>query len=239
MGPSGPFFFTPLFVALGWWLSHHRHRFGENNVRLDFRIPFSITPRLALDGLLHPRWTLGVFARTLLTSGVPRFANLYEEVGPPITQEPAHGLRTGRDALTWDDMGWLRDRWRGRLILKGVMHPQDAQRAAMTGMDAIMVSNHGGRQLDATIAPIQALPSVIRAVPSTLPVFVDGGVRRGADVLKAVALGAKMVFTGRAPLYGVAVAGHAGARHALEILRAEIDRNMALLGCASLDDVGP
>ncbi len=211
----------------------------ENNIRLDFRIPFSVTPRLVLDGLLHPRWTLGVFARTLLQSGVPRFANLYEEVGPPITQEPAHGLRTGRDALSWDDMAWLRDRWRGRLILKGVMHPQDAQRAAATGMDAIMVSNHGGRQLDATIAPLQALPSVIRAVPGTLPVFVDGGVRRGADALKGIALGAKMVFVGRAPLYGAAVAGQAGVRHALEILRTEIDRDMALLGCASLEDVKP
>lgn len=211
----------------------------ENNARVDFRIPFRMTPRLVLDGLAHPGWTLDVLARTLLASGVPRFANLFEEIGPPITEEPAHGLRTGRDALDWDDMRWLRQRWPGRLVLKGVMHPDDARQAVDAGMDAVLVSNHGGRQMDATIAPFEALPAVLGAVPTGFPVFVDGGFRRGTDVLKAIALGAGLVFLGRAPLFGAAVAGQAGVDRVLQLLREEIDRDMALLGCASLADVVP
>lgn len=210
----------------------------ENNARLDFIIPFRMTPRLLLDGALHPRWSLGVFLKTLRANGVPRFANLYEEIGPPITQEPAHGFRTGRDRLSWDDMAWLRGQWKGRLVLKGVMHPQDARKAEKLGADGIIVSNHGGRQLDGTIAPLAALPAIIDAVSGTFPVMIDGGFRRGTDVLKAIALGARLVFVGRATLYGAAVAGESGARRVLSILSSELDRNMALLGCAQLSEVG-
>jgi L-lactate dehydrogenase (cytochrome) len=209
----------------------------ENMVRAGFDIPFRLTPRLVVDGLLHPRWTVGVFGRTLLRSGVPRFANLFDTIGPPITEVPAQALRTGRDALDWNDLAWLRDRWQGRLIIKGLMNPADARLAQAHRVDAIIVSNHGGRQLDGTIAPLQALPAIVESVPG-LPVFLDGGVRRGTDVLKALALGARMVFVGRAPLYGVAVAGQAGVKRALDILMAEIDRNLALIGCASLEEVG-
>ncbi len=210
----------------------------ENNARLDFIIPFRMTPRLLLDGALHPRWSLGVFLKTLRANGVPRFANLYEEIGPPITQEPAHGFRTGRDRLSWDDMAWLRGQWKGRLVLKGVMHPQDARKAEELGADGIIVSNHGGRQLDGTIAPLAALPAIIDAVSGAFPVMIDGGFRRGTDVLKAIALGARLVFVGRATLYGAAVAGESGARRVLSILSSELDRNMALLGCAQLSEVG-
>lgn len=209
----------------------------ENNARLDFTIPFRLTPRLLLDGMLHPRWSLNVFLRTLRANGVPRFANLYEEIGPPITQEPAHGFRTGRDRLSWDDIAWLRQQWKGRLVLKGVMHPLDAKKAEACGADGIIVSNHGGRQLDGTISPLAALPGIIDAVSSEFPVMIDGGFRRGTDVLKAVALGAKLVFVGRATLYGAAVAGETGASRVLRILASELDRNLALLGCARLADV--
>lgn len=209
----------------------------ENNARVDFTIPFRLTPRLMLDGLLHPRWSLGVFAKTLLTVGVPRFANLYEEVGPPITEEPAHGFRTGRDALTWEHLRWLRERWRGRLVVKGIMHPQDAQEAARLGLDAIMVSNHGGRQLDSAAGTLDVLPDIVRAVPNNLPVLIDGGFRRGTHVLKALALGARMAFVGRATLYGAAVAGGAGVGRVLQILKSEIDRDLALLGCRSIQDL--
>lgn len=209
----------------------------ENIARLDFTIPFRMTPQLALDGMLHPRWTVNVFLRTLRAGGVPRFANLTEAVGTPITKEPTDGFRTGRDRLSWADMVWLRERWKGRLILKGVMHPLDAEQAVAVGADAIIVSNHGGRQLDGTIAPLHVLPDIISAVPSTFPVMIDGGFRRGTDVLKAIALGARFAFVGRATLYGAAVAGQKGVERVLSIFNTEMDRNMALLGCSRLEDV--
>lgn len=209
----------------------------ENNARLDFNIPFRLTPRLLLDGILHPRWSTEVFARTLVARGVPRFANLYEEIGTPITVEPPQGFRTGRDRLTWSDIKWLRDRWKDRLVLKGVLHPEDAARAAEVGVDGIIVSSHGGRQLDGAIAPLHALPDVVRAVPASLPVFMDGGVRRGSDVLKAMSLGARLVFVGRPTLYGLAVGGQEGVLSILKIFQEEIDRNLALLGCSRLGDL--
>ncbi len=209
----------------------------ENNARLDFNIPFRLTPRLLLDGMTHPRWSMGVFARTLIARGVPRFANLYEEIGTPITVDPPQGFRTGRDRLTWSDIAWLRDQWPGRLVLKGVSHPADAERAAAVGVDAVMVSNHGGRQLDGALAPLHALSDVVRAVPAAMPVLMDGGVRRGTDVLKALALGAAMVFVGRPTLYGLAVQEQAGVSAVLHIMQQELDRDMALLGCASIGEV--
>lgn len=203
----------------------------ENNARHDFNIPFRLTPKLLLDGMLHPRWTLCVFARTLASRGIPRFANLYEEIGTPITVEPPHGFRTGRDRLSWDDVHWLREHWPGKLVLKGVLHPADAERAVSLGVDALIVSNHGGRQLDGSLAPLHALPDVVRTVSSAMPVFMDGGVRRGTDVLKALALGAKLVFVGRPALYGMAVGGRPGVTAVLRLLQQEIDRDLALLGC--------
>lgn len=209
----------------------------ENNVRLDFTIPFRLTPRLMLDGVLHPRWTLQVFARTLIKAGVPRFANFYEEVGPPVTQEPAQGFRTGRDRLSWSDVAWIREHWDGTLVLKGVLHPEDARKAVEIGVDGVIVSNHGGRQLDGSISPLQALPSIIQAVPQGFPVMIDGGFRRGTDVIKALALGAQFVFVGRAPLFGAALAGYEGIRHILSIFRTELDRDLALMGCTHPDQI--
>ena len=209
----------------------------ENNQRNDFTIPFQLTTKLIGSGLMHPRWLLEVFAKTMFTTGTPRFVNMYETMGPSITENTTDGFRAGRDRLTWEDLKWLRERWAGRLIVKGVMHPQDAELAAATGMDALIVSNHGGRQLDSAIAPLQALPDVVRSIPTTLPVFIDGGFRRGTDVLKALALGAKLVFMGRPQLYGAAVAGSAGIAKVVDILRTEIDRDMALLGCKDLSEV--
>jgi L-lactate dehydrogenase (cytochrome) len=209
----------------------------ENNQRNDFTIPFQLTAKLIGSGLMHPRWLLEVFAKTIFTTGTPRFVNMYETMGPSITENTTDGFRAGRDRLTWEDLKWLRERWAGRLIVKGVMHPQDAELAAATGMDALIVSNHGGRQLDSAIAPLQALPDVVRSIPATLPVFIDGGFRRGTDILKALALGAQLVFMGRPQLYGAAVAGPAGIAKVVDILRTEIDRDMALLGCKDLSEV--
>lgn len=206
----------------------------ENNQRNGFMIPFRPSLRLALDGATHPRWLLDVLMRTLLVSGVPRFANLYEEMGPAIIEEPAQGFRGGRELLRWEHMSWLRERWRGRLVVKGILHPADAQEAVSRSLDGIIVSNHGGRQLDGAMAPLLALPAIKAVVPVDFPVMIDGGFRRGTDVLKAVALGARLVFMGRPFLYGAAVAGQSGASRVIEILRAEIQRNLALMGIADV-----
>lgn len=175
-----------------------------------------------------------MLGRTLLTSGVPRFANLYEEIGPAITEEPAQGFRGGRELLTWEHLGWLREPWPGRLVVKGVRHPADAREAADRKLDGVIVSNHGGRQLDGAMAPLLAPPAIKAAVPADFPLMIYGGFRHGAVVLKAVALGARIVFLGRLMLYGATIAGQAGVGRVIEILKAEIQRNLALPGAADI-----
>lgn len=142
-------------------------------------------------------------------------------------------------SLDWKRIARFREMWGGKVILKGILDAEDAKMALSVGADAIVVSNHGGRQLDGCISPLQALHDVVLAVPAGFPVMVDGGFRRGADVLKAVALGARLVFTGRPQLFGAAVAGAAGIRKVARIFHSEISTNMALLGCATLGEVTP
>jgi len=212
----------------------------ENNQRNGFAIPFDFSMGLLWDGLCHPRWSLDVLIRTLVSDRrIPRFCNVVADPrGFRITEEPKGGLRQGRDRLDWSHLAWLREHWRGRIVLKGVAHPADAGRAEQEGLDAVIVSNHGGRQLDGAQAALAALPDVVAAVSSAFPVMVDGGFRRGTDILKAVALGARMVFLGRPMLYGAAVAGQAGVARVIDILAVEIDRNLALLGCPDVRDLG-
>jgi L-lactate dehydrogenase (cytochrome) len=140
--------------------------------------------------------------------------------------------------LNWDDIKWIRDRWGGKLILKGILDPDDAERALETGADAMIVSNHGGRQLDGALSSIAALPSIVATVSDRMEIFLDGGVRSGQDVLKAVALGARAVFIGRAFLYGVQALGGEGVTLALDIIRKELDLTMALCGYRDILDVG-
>jgi len=208
----------------------------ENNLRNGFSMPVRPNLRLALDGLLHPRWLAGTLVKTLLRSGIPRFENFAAERGGWIISTPPGGQHAGRDALSWTDLTWIRGQWKGRLVLKGVLGANDARRACGEGIDGIIVSNHGGRQLDGAVAPLRALPAVVEAAGETV-IMMDGGIRRGTDVLKALALGAKCVFAGRPMLFGAAVAGEAGVRHAIAILRQEIDRDLALLGCADIASV--
>ncbi len=141
--------------------------------------------------------------------------------------------------LSWADVDWLRGLWKGPFLLKGVLHPSEAARAVEAGVDAVIVSNHGGRQLDGAIAALDALPGVVDAVAGRIPVLVDGGLRRGADVVKALALGARACLIGRPQLWGLSVAGEAGVAHVLEIYRSEIDRVMGLMGVTRLGDLGP
>ena len=208
----------------------------ENNERNGFRIPFRLRAPLVWDGLCHPRWLVNVFLRTAIVDRrVPRFCNVNGFIeGYRITDEPNSGFRSGRDRLTWQHLEWMRERWKGRIVIKGISHPEDAVTAERLGLDAVVVSNHGGRQLDAAQASLAALPAVVGAVSPGFPVLVDGGFRRGTDILKAVALGARMVLLGRAAAYGAAVGGEDGAARVLTLLSSEVDRNLALLGCRDL-----
>lgn len=187
----------------------------------------------ALESLRHPRW----LGSRMLLHGMPKFANIIEFVPPGHRSffASAHWVRSQMDrALTWDTVARIRERWPRKLIIKGLLDVQDIVRAQQIGADAVAISNHGGRQLDWTVAPLDLLPAVRRAVGDRIVLIVDGGIRRGSDVIKAVALGADAVFVGRAPLYGVAAAGRDGAKRALAILREEIDRDLGLLGVPSI-----
>lgn len=228
--------FEALMVTLDMAVAPNR----ECNVRNGFMLPFRVNRRNAVDIALHAPWVCSVILRYLLTTGMPRFENF-----PEVLQRSLTAASKGRsalpknDALTWEDLRTLRQIWKGPLIVKGILHPDDAQSAVACGADAVVVSNHGGRNLDASIPPLFALPDIVEHVGHRAEVFMDGGVMRGSDVIKALALGAKAVLVGRAPLWGVAVAGQAGAKRALEILAEEILRVLGQLGCARVDELGP
>ena len=143
----------------------------------------------------------------------------------------------GNPALTWDDLGFLREHWSGPIALKGILHPDDARRAADAGMDAVVVSNHGGRQVDGAVAALDALPPVVDAVGDRLEVLMDSGIRSGADVVKALALGARAVLLGRPYVYGLGLAGEEGVRHVLRCLLAELELSLALSGASRVSDV--
>jgi isopentenyl diphosphate isomerase/L-lactate dehydrogenase-like FMN-dependent dehydrogenase len=144
----------------------------------------------------------------------------------------------GRSAVTWNDLRWIRESWSGPIVIKGVLIGDDARRAADEGAAAVVVSNHGGRQLDSVSPTIRALPEVVAAVGDRIEVLMDGGVRRGSDIVKALCLGARAVLVGRAYAYGLAAGGHAGVTRALQILRADTERTMRLLGCGSVHELG-
>ncbi len=211
----------------------------EYNVRNGFSLPLRVTRRNAVDVMRHPRWFLCVFARYLLRSGIPMLENYPDELRTKLTSGPKRGISLPKnDSLSWEDLRDLRRRWQGPLMLKGILHPDDAARAVDCGIDAVIVSNHGGRNLDGSVAPIDALPEIVDRVGTRCDVMLDSGVRRGSDMIKAVALGAKAVMVGRAPLYGVAAAGETGAGQALQILYEEAMRVMGFLGCPTLDALG-
>lgn len=203
----------------------------ENNVRTGFSTPLRPSLRLAWDGLTRPRWLAGTFARTLLRHGMPHFENSFATRGAPIISGNVLRDFSNRDHLSWEHLIQIRRQWKGHLIVKGVLSVPDALLARQHGADGVILSNHGGRQLDGAVSPLRLLPHVVDAL-GDFPVMIDSGFRRGSDVLKALALGARFVFIGRPFNYAAAVAGHAGVMHAISLLREEIDRNMAMLGVA-------
>jgi L-lactate dehydrogenase (cytochrome) len=210
----------------------------ENNVRAGFSTPLRPTVRLAFDGITHPRWLIGTALRTLLTHGMPHFENNYATRGAPILSPNVLRDYSDRGHMTWEHFALVRRQWKGTLIVKGVLDEDDARTARGAGADGIIVSNHGGRQLDGAVSALRVLPGIVAACPD-IPVMMDGGIRRGTDVLKALALGAKFVFVGRPFAYAAAIGGEAGVRHAIGLLAAEVSRDMAILGIVDLADVGP
>jgi len=202
-----------------------------------YRRPGRPTLRASLDTLRHPRWVWQV----LLRRGMPRFRNLEPFLPPNLTPMGASTVipRLFDATISWDDIAWIREHWRGKLLLKGVLSAADAERAVALGADGIVVSNHGGRQLDYCVAPIDMLPEIRAAVGSRLAVLIDSGFRRGTDVVKALALGAEAVLLGRATLYGLIAGGTPGVERALTILTTELDRVLGQLGCNSVAELAP
>lgn len=204
--------------------------------RRNYARPLTLTLRNKLDVLMHPRWIFDV----LVPHGVPRFANLGDllKPGQDSVRGAASAIADELDAsLNWADIRWLRDLWPGKLIVKGVMTVEDAETAVACGADGIVLSNHGGRQLDGAISSMEILPEVAAAVGGRLTVMLDGGFRRGSDIVKARALGADAVLLGRATTYGLAAGGEAGVARAIDILKTEVDRVVGLLGCSDLSQL--
>lgn len=208
----------------------------ENNVRAGFSTPLRPSARLAWQGITHPRWLFGTLVRTLLQHGMLHFENSYATRGAPILSPHVERDFSDRGHLSWRHFRLIRQTWPGQLIIKGILDARDARIAAEAGADGIIVSNHGGRQLDGAIAPLRVLSQIVAACPG-IPVMLDSGVRRGSDVLKALALGASFVFVGRPFGYAAAVAGEPGVLKAIELLKLEVSRNMAMLGVTSLGEL--
>ncbi len=224
--------FEALLVTVDLAVSGKRERDPRNG----FHTPYSPNWRNSKDVIFKPAWALD-----MLRNGLPGMANL---VDYPFSTPTGTDIVTavGREidaSLDWEYIKRLRDQWPGKLLLKGVERADDAERAVSVGCDGVVVSNHGGRQLDGAAATLEALPSISSAVGTKITVLLDGGVRRGVDILKARALGAQAVLTGRATLFGAMAGGEPGARRALEILSSELVRAMQLCGVRSIAEIGP
>jgi L-lactate dehydrogenase (cytochrome) len=207
----------------------------ERDVRRGFTLPPRIGLATLLDGARHPGWTLA-FAR----SEPIRFANVTGASvgdGSDAVSLAEYTNQQFDPSVTWHDIGWLRDLWSGPIVVKGIQCVDDARIAADVGVEAIALSNHGGRQLDGSPAPLTLVGPVADAVGSRVEIICDGGIRRGSDIVKAVALGARACTVGRAYLYGLAAGGGRGVEVALDLLDTGVRRTMALLGCARLDEL--
>lgn len=207
----------------------------EFNKRNGMANPIRPNRTLTLDFVRHPGWSIDVLLRYMLSGGLPQFANYPQEIGTKITRVVSRQANSA--SVTWADVDELRRRWPGKLVIKGILNAEDAVLAREHGADGVAVSNHGGRNFDSSPAAIDVLPEIIDAVGGDLTVLFDGGVRRGADVAKALAIGAKAVLLGRATLFGAAAGGQRGAARALEILINEIDVALAMLGVTRISEL--
>jgi L-lactate dehydrogenase (cytochrome) len=207
----------------------------ERDLRNGMVIPPRFTPGSLLDIALHPHWWWHV-----ITSPPMTLANVAGKAGQglnDVTTLTGYAVDQFDSSVTWDDLAWMIEEWGGPFAVKGVARAADAVRAVEAGATGIIISNHGGRQLDQSPAPLEVLPEIVEAVAGRAEVILDGGVRRGSDVIKALALGAKACMIGRGYLYGLGAGGQAGVERALSLLRDEISRTLALIGCASVRDL--
>jgi isopentenyl diphosphate isomerase/L-lactate dehydrogenase-like FMN-dependent dehydrogenase len=223
--------FSALVVTIDTPVAGLRERdFRNGHKELLTRRPLEMLPHVG-QFLARPRW----LASFIKDGGLMQFPNIVLPDGPMGYADVGAALE--QSAVCWDDLRWIRDAWEGPLIIKGVHTKEDAVRAIEAGATALVVSNHGGRQLDGVPATLDMLPEVVDVVRGRIDVLMDGGIRRGSDIVKALALGAKAVLTGRAYAYGLGAAGGEGVAHAIGILRADFVRTMKLLGCPSLADL--
>jgi isopentenyl diphosphate isomerase/L-lactate dehydrogenase-like FMN-dependent dehydrogenase len=224
--------FSALVVTIDTTVSGMRERDFRNGMKeLVSGNPFQKIPYLP-QILSRPSWLAGFLA----DGGIQPLPNVViPGRGPMPLTDVAVAL--AESAVTWADLTWIRDHWRGPIVVKGVLTADDARRAVDQGAAAISVSNHGGRQLDCVESSLRALPEIVSAVQGQTEIVMDGGIRRGTDIAKALALGARAVLCGRAYAYGLAAAGEAGVNRAIEILRTDLDRTLRLLGCASVTDL--
>lgn len=207
----------------------------EKDHRAGFTQPIRLNAKLVVEGAMRPGWVLSTALRTLLTCGIPHIDNLDYHGGPSLFSTKVKSIGS-HAALSWSHVEEARRHWKGPLVVKGILSREDARIARECGVDGIVVSNHGGRQLDAAATPLQVLPGIV-AEAKGLTVLVDGGFRRATDVLVGLALGADFVLIGRPFLFAASVGGQAGVLRAIELLSKELDRDMALLGLRSLDEV--
>jgi (S)-mandelate dehydrogenase len=225
--------FEALIVTVDTIVSPNR----EYNARNGFLLPFHPTVRFTVDIMRHPTWAASVLLKYFTTIGMPRNENFPEPYRRRVSSNPDTFEVMRQDSLCWDDIKTFRKMWPGILMLKGINRPDDAVKALEYGVDGIIVSNHGGRNMDSAVASIDALPDIAEAVGDRATVLLDSGVRRGSDIAKALALGAKAVLTGRVTLYGTAVGGTEGASKAIGIIRSELDKTMAYTGCRTVDEI--
>jgi isopentenyl diphosphate isomerase/L-lactate dehydrogenase-like FMN-dependent dehydrogenase len=227
--------FEALVVTIDGALGNNR----EYNKRNGFSIPFTISARSLTDMMRHPDWLIGTMFRYLANGGMPRHENYPAQYQHRITKGSGGGSTSPmrHQAMTWKDIRKLRDFWPRTLIVKGILRAEDAALAVEHGADAIVVSNHGGRALDSAAPTLHVLPEIVEAVGDKTTVILDSGIRRGSDVVKALALGAKCVLAGRPTLYGISTGGQAGAEKALSILKMEFEKTMAYVGCRNVAEL--
>jgi (S)-mandelate dehydrogenase len=204
----------------------------ERDLRNNFGLPMHYSPRLIYDGVTHPWWSLG-----FMLNGMPQLGNFVTTDSSDVEIQAAVMSRQMDASFNWDDFSWLRKLWPRKLLVKGILRPDDAERCIDAGADGVILSNHGGRQLDPAVSPLDVLAESRARISA--PILIDSGFRRGTDIVKALALGANAVLLGRASLYGLAAAGEAGVEHVLRLLKDEVDRTLAQIGCPAISELSP
>ncbi|QUX92335.1 alpha-hydroxy-acid oxidizing enzyme [Marinomonas sp. A3A] len=209
----------------------------ENNVRNRFKTPLEPDLRLLWDGVTHPKWAIGTLLQTIVRHGMPYFENVGAERGTALIAKHVERDFSGREHLDWEIIRDIRSFWDKPLVLKGIVNVEDALKAKSVGVDGIILSNHGGRQLDGTISPMRVLERIRDAVGDSMVIMIDSGFRRGTDVLKAIALGADCAFIGRPFNYAASIGGYDGVIHAIQLLKSELYADLGLLGVNTLGDL--